>query len=452
MKGGVALPKDFSHAFKSASKLLKGHKFARVISHYDADGVTAASIMIACLKSAGKDLQTTITKSLDKAMVDRIAQEGNELAIFLDMGSGQIDEIERMGSEVIILDHHKPLRESKLVEQVNPHLFGIDGTHDISASGLAFSLAVTIDEKNWNLSPLAIAGLVGDMQYLGGFSEINESIVAGAAERGIISRSNGIKLSGERLQTMISDSPNPYFRGLSGHRDATIEFLKGAGLDPSAVYNDLDDISKRRLVSLLTLKLLSQGCTRETIEQTLGEILTVTSGSLRGLKIDDVSELVNACGRLDHPGIGMALCLGDAVALNEAMKYRLDYVNSMMLELKAVEDGAFEARDHIQIIRPHRSSLAGAVCGISMQYLLDQTKPTIAISKVEGTVKVSSRGTRDLVSKGLDLAESLRKSAEPLGGVGGGHNVAAGATVPLVHEDEFLKNLDEITGIQLKKK
>jgi len=87
-----------------------------------------------------------------------------------------------------------------------------------------------------------------------------------------------------------------------------------------------------------------------------------------------------------------------------------------------------------------------------MQYLLDQTKPTIAISKVEGTVKISSRGTRDLVAKGLDLAESLRKSAEPLGGVGGGHNVAAGATVPLVREDEFLKNLDEITGIQLKKK
>jgi len=290
------------------------------------------------------------------------------------------------------------------------------------------------------------------MQYLGGFSEINESIIAGAAERGIISRSNGIKISGERLQTMIADSPNPYFRGLSGHRDATVEFLKSAGLDPAAVYHDMDDVSKRRLISLLTLKLLSQGCTRETIEQTLGEILTVTSGSLRGLKIDDISELVNACGRLDHPGVGMALCLGDAAALTEAMKYRMDYVNSMMLELKAVEDGAFEARDHIQIIRPHRSSLAGAVCGISMQYLLDQTKPTIAISKVEGTVKVSSRGTRDLVSKGLDLAESLRKSAEPFGGVGGGHNVAAGATVPLVREDDFLKNLDEITGIQLQKK
>ena len=452
MKGGVALPRDFSHSLKAAAKLLRKHRFARVVSHYDADGVTAASVIISCLKNAGIDLHMTIMKSLDKTAVERIAQENDELVMFLDMGSGQIDDVERMGVDVIILDHHKPIRESKLVEQVNPHFFKVDGTHDISASGLAFSLAVAIDEKNWASSPVAIAGIVGDMQYLGGYSEINESIIAGAAERGMIARSNGIKLSGERLQTMISESANPYFRGLSWHRDVAIEFLKSAGLDPTSAFHDLDDGSRRRLVSLLTLRLLSQGCTRETIEQTLGEILTVTSGSLRGLRIDDVAELVNACGRLDHPGIGMALCLGDAAALTEAMKHRADYTNSLLLELKPIEEGAFEARGHIQIIRPHRSSLAGAICGISMQYLLDQTKPTIAISKVEGSVKVSSRGTRDLVSKGLDLAESLRKSAEPLGGVGGGHNVAAGATVPLVREDEFLKNLDAMTGIQLKKK
>lgn len=452
MKGGVALPKDFSDGFKSAAKLLRKHKFARVVSHYDADGVTAASVMMSCLKKAGIDLHTTIAKSLDRAMVERIAQENNELVIFLDMGSGQIEEIEKMGSDVIILDHHKPIRESKLVEQVNPHFCDLDGTHDISASGMALSLATIVDHDNWDSSPIAIAGLIGDMQYLGGYSEINSSIIEGAIERGSVSRSNGLRMTGDRLQAMIADSSYPYFRGLSGHRDAVVAFLNGAGLDSTARYQDLDDVSKRRLISLLTLKLLSQGCTRETIEQTLGEVLTVSSGSLRGLRIDDVAELVNACGRTDHPGTGMSLCLGDSAALQEAIRHRADYVSSLLLELRAIEDGAFESMANIQVIRPHRSSLAGAVCGISMQYLLDQDKPTIAISKVEGSVKVSSRGTRDLVSKGLDLAESLTLAAKPLGGVGGGHNVAAGATVPLSREDDFLKSLDEITGRQLKRK
>lgn len=172
---------------------------------------------------------------------------------------------------------------------------------------------------------------------------------------------------------------------------------------------------------------------------------------MKGLKVDDMVDLVNACGRMDHSGIGIALCLGDSAALQEAFKYRADYTNSLLFEMRAIEDGGFESRESIQIVRPHRSSLAGAVCGISMQYLLDQSKPTIAISKVEGSAKVSSRGTLTLVSKGLDLAESMKACAEPLGGVGGGHKVAAGATVPLVREDDFLKSLDEATCKQLHK-
>lgn len=451
MKAGVALPQDFSKRFKSAAELVKKHNFARVISHYDADGVAACSIMLSCLKSAGIGLQATITKSLEREKIESIAKEDNELVIFLDMGSGQIESIEGMGTDIIILDHHKPIRESKKVHQLNPHLFGLDGMHDVSAAGLAFILSTTIDEKNWSVAPIAVTGLIGDMQDLGGNSATNASIIDGAVSRGLLSRSIGLKMSGDRLLAMIADHPNPYLKGISGRRDAAIEFLKSAGLDPDAKYISLDDASKRKLLSLLTLRLLSQGCVAETIDQLTGEQLTVSSGSLKDIKVDDLVELVNACGRMDHSGAGIALCLGDTVALQEAMKYRTDYDHSLLLELRAVEEGAFEKRGSIQIIRPHRSSLAGAVCGISMQYLLDQDKPTIAISKAEGSAKISSRGTRSLIDRGLDLAESMRIASEPLGGVGGGHAVAAGATVPLVREDEFLKNLDEVTARQLGK-
>ncbi len=68
----------------------------------------------------------------------------------------------------------------------------------------------------------------------------------------------------------------------------------------------------------------------------------------------------------------------------------------------------------------------------------------------KGKVKVSSRGTKYLVSKGLDLSSALKKSAEKFGGNGGGHAVAAGATVPMDKEEEFLKSVDEIVGLQLR--
>lgn len=451
MKGGVTLPQSFSKRVKSAVELAEEHKSARVISHYDADGVTAASIMISCLKRAGIGLQATIMKSLEASAVERIAKESNELVIFLDMGSGQIENVERMQTGVIVLDHHKPVRESKSVIQVNPHFFDMDGMHDVSASGLAFIFATAMDGDNWASAPLAITGMLGDMQNLGGYSTINSSMVEGAVSRGLISKGKGPRLAGEILLTMVADSPNPYFKGLSGRREATAEFLTSAGLEPDAKYRELDETSRRKFMSLLTLRLLSQGCSAETIDQASGEQLTLSDGPLKGLKADDLVDLVNACGRMDHPGIGIATCLGDSAALQEAAKFRADYTSSLLLEIRAIEDGAFENRESIQIVRPHRSSLAGAVCGISMQYLLDQSKPTIAISKVEGSARISSRGTLELVAKGLDLSESMRACAEPLGGVGGGHKVAAGATVPLVREDDFLKSLDEATCGQLHK-
>jgi RecJ-like exonuclease len=53
------------------------------------------------------------------------------------------------------------------------------------------------------------------------------------------------------------------------------------------------------------------------------------------------------------------------------------------------------------------------------------------------------------VKSGLDLAEALSGSAKKVGGIGGGHNIAAGATVPLIAREEFLELVDTAVGLQL---
>jgi single-stranded DNA-specific DHH superfamily exonuclease len=85
-----------------------------------------------------------------------------------------------------------------------------------------------------------------------------------------------------------------------------------------------------------------------------------------------------------------------------------------------------------------------------MQYLFDQEKPTLCLASGDGKVKVSSRGTDYLIARGLDLAVALREAAGALGGNGGGHNIAAGATIPRGQEEKFLALLDVIVGRQLK--
>jgi len=444
-RGGISLPKDFSARVKAAAKLIKKQSFVRVISHYDADGISAAGVMVASLKRMGINFQTSISRSLDRESVERIAEEHLDFIVFLDMGSGQLPAMEVLDAKVIVLDHHRTDRDSKKVVHVNPHLFGLDGMRDISASGLSFLVCEAMDKSNWASAPVAIAGIIGDMQHLNGYSSINSAIIDGAVERKLISRGKGLRLYGDALLDMIADSTSPYFKDLSGNEDNARAFLEKAGLDPSGRYHELSEGARRKLLSLLTLHLLEQNCNSDTISEISGDLLTISSNNLR---IDELALLLNACGRTDHPGVGLALCLGDLNALREASKFRGDYERSLLSSLRILEKDGVETMENIQIIRPSNPPLAGAICGISMQYLLRQDMPTIALSRSEGSTKVSSRATRQLVEQGVDLAESLRMAAEPLGGIGGGHNIAAGATVPMAREEEFLKGVDEITSRQ----
>ena len=80
----------------------------------------------------------------------------------------------------------------------------------------------------------------------------------------------------------------------------------------------------------------------------------------------------------------------------------------------------------------------------------DRSRPILAFAlTAKGELKVSARGTQDLVRSGLDLAGALSRCAHAVGGVGGGHNVAAGATIPPQAKEEFLTLMDATVGRQL---
>ncbi|MCD6299522.1 MAG: DHH family phosphoesterase, partial [Thermoplasmata archaeon] len=61
-------------------------------------------------------------------------------------------------------------------------------------------------------------------------------------------------------------------------------------------------------------------------------------------------------------------------------------------------------------------------------------------------VDISGRATEKLVGKGLNLAEGMYATSLAVGGSGGGHPIAAGATIPTGKEDEFLDELNRVLG------
>ena len=70
-------------------------------------------------------------------------------------------------------------------------------------------------------------------------------------------------------------------------------------------------------------------------------------------------------------------------------------------------------------------------------------------NKGDGEIKVSARATQELVERGLNLSLAMKKAAIAFDGMGGGHNIAAGATIPKGKEEEFLNLLEQEIKTQL---
>ena len=92
---------------EKAAKIINGHEYARVISHYDADGITSAGIICNALLRRGIQFHASIVNKLDRSFVQGL-NEG--LIIICDMGTAQSDVLSEFLKEkdVVIIDHHAP--------------------------------------------------------------------------------------------------------------------------------------------------------------------------------------------------------------------------------------------------------------------------------------------------------------------------------------------------------
>lgn len=444
MEPGSEVPEKLLSRISIAKKELERFSEVRVVSHYDADGISSAGVLCNALMRAGKRFHATLTKNLSEKVVREIGP-GCECVILSDMGSGQLDALETLDCTVIVLDHHAPLRDSEKVVHVNPHLAGIDGMTSASASAVCMLFAVNLDERNWDLLPIAFAGISGDRQAIRGLSGLNEYLFNEGAKRGIAEARPGSLVPDGSLAESLYSSTDPYIIGVSGNMDGARAVLAEAGIAADATSEDLDEGKRMKLASLLTLRLISQGVGISTLEEVTHDRYYFPQ---RKVEAGEMASLLNACGRSDNEGMGLALTLGDRAAWEGARKLRKDYIEEVLAGLdKVVRDGVTKA-SNIQYFFNENLGISGILCGVTMQYIGDKDKATITLASAGDEVKVSSRGTFDLLDKGVDLAAALRESAAKVGGTGGGHRIASGATVPKGREQEFLETLDRIVGEQ----
>ncbi|MFB3763695.1 MAG: DHHA1 domain-containing protein [Methanotrichaceae archaeon] len=461
---------DLMKICKSASaEILKRDEIA-VVSHVDADGLTSASIICKALERREIDYRPLFFRQLDDAALQQIANLGADLVIFTDLGSGMVKEICGIGLSAIIADHHKPeCTDCRPVAHINPHLVGVDGATQLCGSGVSFLLSSSLSEKNGgndDLSALAIVGAVGDLQDLasGQLIGLNREILGIGERHGVISAKRDIKLFGRQTRPvykMLEYSQDPYIPGLSGDEDACIAFLQEIGIrlggEKWRRWIDLNQDEKARIVSFLLRRGLRSGISNIKLERLVGETYTLLREA-EGTELRDANEystLLNATARYGHADVGLAVCMGDrdeAFTIARALlsQHRQNLVNG----LKLVSEIGITAMKNVQYFDAGDEildTIIGIVAGMSFQ-VADRSKPILAFARTpEGGLKVSARGTQDLVRSGLDLAEAMSSVAKIVGGIGGGHNVAAGATIPIEAREEFLELVDAAICRQISK-
>jgi single-stranded-DNA-specific exonuclease len=167
----------------------------RVLVHgdYDADGVTATAIIVEGLKKIGIDVHYFIPNRMahgygfGSAGIEKAKEIGAKLIITVDCGITSFDAVSTansLGIDVIITDHHEPIRQSAVSSQqsavkgeflvpnalaiINPKLLTLNSELlTLSGAGIAFKLVMGLFDNNIDdvheLFDLAAIGTAADV-------------------------------------------------------------------------------------------------------------------------------------------------------------------------------------------------------------------------------------------------------------------------------------------------
>ena len=448
----------------AAQKLKEFDGKIRLIGQYDADGINATAIAHEILERLGKDFEYEIVKQLYEEGVERLAEEDEELLLFVDIGSGQSELIkehilEKTDKEVIISDHHEPAltqEESEELENfihMNPHFLGHDGGEAISAAGMTYLLGKAISEENQDLVQYALVGATGDVQKQEGeFMGLNQQLADEAIENKIVERRKGLDLYGRTtkpLQKSLMYTTDPHLEGVSNDESGAIQLVKSAGIEirENGDFRTLADLTPEEEKKLINT-MIKRGY---PVPQLLNSIYTLENG----YEIDEFSTIINACGRLGEPKKGVKILLENDLDLAEKIsrKYGRKISSSLRYVENNKEDEEVVYEKDIGVIDGNSSideDFIGTVTTITMSNGFFDSAVVMGVAEAEkDKVKVSSRATKEVVEAGLNLGDIIGEICEELEGEGGGHNIAAGAKIPQENKQDFIEKLNSVISEEL---
>lgn len=416
----------------------------KVISHSDTDGIASAAIFSRALQRWNKKFSLQIVKDLDEQTIKSLPE--SHILIFLDLASGSLSHLKNKSTEIFIFDHHEITQDiPENVTMVNSRL---TNSEQISGAGIAYFAAKKISPQNTDLAQLAIIGMVGDVLEKN-IGKAYEEILKDAET--ILKKGLLLYPSTRPLDKTLEYSSNPYIPSVTGSYRGAVELLKEANIPKiNGRYKSLHELSEEEMSSLITAVML-RGIDDKNLQNIIGNIFLIKFFN----KLEDARELsalINACSRMDHPALALGFCLGNKKCKEEAEKIYIEYRQHLVSALKYIhESEKIVGKDYIVINAKDqiKDTIIGTVASI-MSNSPTYTEGTIiiALAYSQDKIKISARN----VGKGnRNVMDVLNKSVIPLGGNVEGHQNAAGCLITKENEPIFLEELKKVLEIELVK-
>ncbi len=432
-----------------------------VITHADADGIIAGSIIAKMLVRKNARFTLRTVSDINNTLLDSIKGK-YDFYIITDLGAGFANDLEkRFKDNWVVLDHHQlPQEEMGNENMFNVWKYNIDGAKEVCAGTLSYLVAEHIDSRNKDLSAIAIVSAIADRQDQGdkrSLISLNKDIADTAKSLGLLKIDLDLMLVGRETRPIheaLAYTSSPYIEGLTWNVSACLSLLTNAGIRLKddgrwRVLSSLEDNEKRTIIEAIARFIALTPNANSIIDDLIGYIYELTREDNRSMLRDarEFATLLNACARVRYGGVAISICLGDRNSmLKEGERIVSEYRNRLRDYITTLFHERWRVRDDGNTVFVNGENLIaedmlGAVSSLLSSSSTMKDRIVIVWTRtIDNVYKFSSRRGLQNVSS-LNLGIIMRECSTKVGGSGGGHAPAAGARIPSNKLQEFLEYL-----------
>ena len=433
--------KEFS---RKLAREINNSKTIRLISHLDADGITSASLIVELLKENNREFHLSIVKQLTDKEIEEIEKENYDIYILTDLGSGKIEELEKTNKNIFVIDHHQISKKPETINLFNPYLFGVDGSTEACGATCTYLICKELGLKDF--AYLAIIGAIGDNQEdENGLKGINRWVLENTNE---VEEKRGLNVFGRKskpIHTALSQA-DAQIPGITNDESKTVQFLSEIGIKikEKDKFRTLSDLSEEEIKKLTNGIIMKGMGSEEDINKIFGYVYDIKNR--KGILSDarEFATLLNSFGRQGTPSIGIEVCLGYAnkKIIDETLR---EYKKKIINSIKWIKENLKQKDGIYYVIAGDK--VPDTMIGTILSMLIRKEYKTIAgFANSDDKVKVSIRTKED-----INIGKIISKVAKMVGGEGGGHKAAGGASIPKGKEEEFINHLIEMITWQKNK-